>query len=44
MSLDYDLEIHDPVIVYSLMGKITSDNDYLDFEKEVFNYYIKEDR
>lgn len=38
MSLDYDLEIHDPVIVYSLMGKITSDNDYLDFEKEVFNY------
>ena len=38
MNLDYDIEIHDPVIVYSLMGKITTDEDYIDFEREVFSY------
>lgn len=44
MSLTYDIAIHDPVIVYSLTGKIMTDNDYIDFEREVFdhlnqNYY-----
>ena len=38
MNLNYDIELHDPVIVYSLMGKITTDDDYIDFEREVFNY------
>ena len=38
MSLTYDISIHDPVIVYTLKGKITTDNDYIDFEKEVFNH------
>ncbi|MCJ8291582.1 MAG: STAS domain-containing protein [Crocinitomicaceae bacterium] len=44
MSLTYDITIHDPVIVYTFNGKITTDEDYLDFEREVFdhlnqNYY-----
>lgn len=38
MSLSYDIDIHDPVIVYTLTGKITTDEDYLDLEKEVFDY------
>lgn len=42
--MNYDIAIHDPVIVYTLSGKITTDEDYLDLEKEVFdhlnqNYY-----
>lgn len=44
MSLSYDIDIHDPVVVYSLHGKITTDDDYLALEREVFdmlnqNYY-----
>ncbi len=38
MSLTYDITIHDPVIVYTLNGKIMTDEDYIDFEKEVFNH------
>ena len=38
MSLNYDISIHDPVIVYTLNGKITTDEDYIHFEKEVFNH------
>ena len=44
MSLSYDIDIHDPVVVYSLRGKITTDEDYQELEREVFdllnqNYY-----
>ncbi len=38
MNLTYDISIHDPVIVYTLKGKITTDDDYLGLEKEVFNH------
>jgi anti-anti-sigma factor len=38
VSLTYDITIHDPVIVYSLKGKIMTDDDYIDFERDVFNY------
>jgi len=42
--LHYDIEIVDPVVIYKFQGKITSDNDYEEMEKEVFsklnqNYY-----
>lgn len=38
MSLTYDITIHEPVIVYSLKGKIMTDEDYVDFERDVFNH------
>ncbi len=38
MSLSFNIDIHDPVIVYSLNGRITNDEDYLDFEREIFTY------
>lgn len=38
MNLTYDISIHDPVIIYSLLGKITTDEDYLIFEREIFTY------
>lgn len=38
MNLTYQINIEDPVIVYQLTGKITTDDDYIDLEKEVFNY------
>ncbi len=41
MNLSFNIDIHDPVIVYSLVGKITSDEDYLDFEREIFAYLNK---
>lgn len=37
MNLDYEISIDDPVIIYSLEGKITNDVDYEGLEKEVFN-------
>lgn len=44
MNLQYEVHIKDPVIVYALKGKITTEEDYGDLEKEVFknlnqNYY-----
>ncbi|MCH2224100.1 MAG: STAS domain-containing protein [Crocinitomicaceae bacterium] len=44
MNLGYNISIDDPVIVYSLEGKITNDMDFEELEKEVFdhlsqNYY-----
>lgn len=38
MSIQFDIDIKDPVIIYKLMGKITSEHDYVAIEKEVFNY------
>lgn len=44
MNLDYEIAIHDPVVVYQLKGKIISDSDYEELRREVFdhmnqNYY-----
>ncbi len=44
MNLQHDITIEDPVIIYSLKGKITQDADYAELEKVVFdhlnqNYY-----
>ncbi|MGY8926227.1 MAG: STAS domain-containing protein [Flavobacteriales bacterium] len=38
MNLSYTINIDDPIITYQLKGKITTDDDYLEIEKEVFNY------
>lgn len=38
MNLTYTTEINDPVITYTYNGKITSDIDFEELEKEVFNY------
>ena len=44
MNLQFDVHIDDPVIVYALDGKITSEEDFKEVEAEVFknlnqNYY-----
>jgi anti-sigma B factor antagonist len=44
LNLQFDINIDDPVIIYSLKGKITSDLDYQELERVVFdhinqNYY-----
>lgn len=36
MNLSYTISIEDPVIIYSLTGKITSELDYEELEREVF--------
>ncbi|MDG1148445.1 MAG: STAS domain-containing protein [Crocinitomicaceae bacterium] len=38
MNIQFDIDIQDPVIIYTLKGKITSELDSEDFEKEVFNH------
>jgi anti-sigma B factor antagonist len=38
LNLNYTIDIQDPVIIYSLQGKITSDIDFEELEKEVFNF------
>ncbi|HIP31770.1 MAG TPA: anti-sigma factor antagonist [Crocinitomicaceae bacterium] len=38
MNLTYQINIEDPVIIYELTGKITTDDDYLELEKIVFDY------
>ncbi|MBL1278868.1 MAG: STAS domain-containing protein [Fluviicola sp.] len=38
MNLTYQIDIQDPVIVYKLTGKITTDDDYLELERIVFDY------
>ena len=44
MNLQFDVHIDDPVIIYSLNGKITTEDDFAALEAEVFqnlskNYY-----
>jgi anti-anti-sigma factor len=44
LSLDYDISIQDPVIIYRLIGKITTEEDFKPLERAVFdhlnqNYY-----
>ena len=41
MNLNYNIEIEDPVVIYQLDGKITTDQDYLGLEKEVFEHLNK---
>ena len=38
LNLQFDIDIQDPVIIYSLKGKITSEIDYETLEREVFNH------
>ncbi len=38
MNLTYEITLADPVVIYSLKGKITSDIDYEELEKKVFSY------
>ena len=38
LNLEFDIDIQDPVIVYTLRGKITSELDYETLEKDVFNH------
>lgn len=38
MNLSYEININDPVIIYNLSGKITTEEDYEQLEKEVFNF------
>lgn len=44
MNLSYTINIEDPIAIYHLGGKMTTDDDYLELEKVVFdnlnkNYY-----
>lgn len=41
MNLSYEIEIDDPIIIYSLSGKIISDPDFEDLEKDVFDHMNK---
>ena len=41
MSLQYDINIEDPVITYSLAGRITSDTDFEELETTVFDHLNK---
>lgn len=38
MNLQFEVHIEDPVIVYALDGKITSEEDFSELEAEVFKY------
>lgn len=38
MNLQFDTHIEDPVIIYSLKGKITTEDDYAALEAEVFSF------
>ena len=38
MNLNYEISVDDPVIIYRLRGKIVSDEDYTELEREVFDY------
>ena len=37
LKIEFEIEIQDFVIIYKIKGKITSDLDFEDIEKEVFN-------
>ena len=44
VNLTYDIELFDPVIVFSLKGRITAEEDFQELQQEVFdhlnqNYY-----
>ena len=44
MNLDHNISIQDPVVIYELIGKITTEEDYKPLERAVFdhlnqNYY-----
>lgn len=41
MNLSYEIEIDEPIIIYSLSGKIISDPDFEDLEKDVFDHMNK---
>ena len=41
MSLQFDINIEDPVITYSLAGRITSDTDFEELERIVFDHLNK---
>lgn len=38
MNLSYQIAIDDPVIIYELSGKITSEMDFEELEQEVFSF------
>lgn len=38
MNLSYEIEIDDPVITFTLSGKITTETDFDELETEVFNH------
>ena len=38
LNLQFEIDIQDPVIIYSLKGRITSEIDYETLEREVFNH------
>ena len=38
LNIQFDIDIQDPVIIYTVKGKITSELDCEEFEKEVFNH------
>ena len=46
MNLSYDIKLEKPVVIFNLKGKITSELDYEELEKEVFsnlnqnNHYV----
>jgi len=41
LSLQFDINIEDPIITYSLAGKITSDGDFDELERIVFDHLNK---
>ena len=41
LNIQFDIDIQDPVIIYTVKGKITSELDSEDFEREVFNHLNK---
>lgn len=38
MNLSYNISIQDPVIIYELSGKITTEDDFVELERIVFDY------
>ncbi len=41
LNLQFNITIEDPIIIYSLSGKITTDEDFKDLEQTVFDYLNK---
>lgn len=41
MNLSYEIKIDEPIIIYSLSGKIISELDFEDLEKDVFDHMNK---
>lgn len=38
MNLSYDIELNDPVVVVSLKGRITAEEDFQELQREVFDH------